>query len=69
MLARSNYTVWAMKMKVFMQAHEVWEAIEPSDPKTPVVEKKDKIALAMIYQGVPEEMLLALAEKKTAKEA
>lgn len=69
MLVRSNYTTWALKMKVFMQAHEVWEAVEPSDPKTPVMEKKDKIALTMIYQGIPEEMLLTLAERKTTKEA
>lgn len=69
MLSKSNYTVWALKMRVVMQAHEVWDAIEPVDPKTPVVEKKDKIAMAMIYQGIPEEMLITIAEKKTAKEA
>lgn len=69
MLDRGNYTSWSLKMKVFMQAHEVWEAVEPKDPKTAIEERKDKIALAMIYQGIPEDMLLALAEKKTAKGA
>ena len=34
-----------------------------------LIEKVDKVALAMIYQGIPEDILLALAEKKTAKEA
>ncbi|XP_074336837.1 uncharacterized protein LOC141674009 [Apium graveolens] len=69
MLIRSNYTTWALKMKVFMQAHSVWETIEPKDPKaTKVDEKTDKIAMAMIYQGIPEEILLSVAEKKTAKE-
>lgn len=69
MLAKGNYTAWSMKMRVFMQAQGVWEAVEPSDPKAAVESKTDKIAMAMIYQGIPEEVLLSLAERKTAKEA
>lgn len=69
MLTKSNYTAWALKMRVFMQAHGVWETIEPSDPKITVEDRHDKIALAMIYQSIPEEILLSLAEKKKAKEA
>lgn len=74
MLSKENYTAWAVKMKVFMQAHEVWETVEPkkgesSDPKAAIDERTDKVALTMIYQGIPEEMLLAIAARKTAKEA
>ena len=69
MLSKENYTAWAMKMKVYMQAHGVWEAIESSDSKATVDDRTDKIALAAIYQGIPEEILLSLVEKKTAKEA
>lgn len=58
MLTKTNYTAWALKMKVFMQAHGVWEAIEPKDPKAAVEDKIDKRALAVIYQGVPEDVLL-----------
>lgn len=68
-LSRNNYTTWALKMKVYMQAQGVWTAIEQSDPKTAVEEKVDKVALAMLYQGLPEDMLLTIAEKGTAKEA
>ncbi|XP_074360729.1 uncharacterized protein LOC141700972 [Apium graveolens] len=56
-------------MKVFMQAHGVWEAIEPKDLKTTLDEKMDKRALAIIYQGIADDMLLTIAEKKTSKEA
>ena len=35
MLTRSNYAVEAIKMKAFMQAQEVWEAIEPKNPPEP----------------------------------
>ena len=69
MLARTNYTAWSIKMKVFMQAQGVWEAVEQGDPKTVVDNRVDKMALAAIYQGIPEDMLLSIAEKTTAKEA
>ncbi|XP_074341887.1 uncharacterized protein LOC141679283 [Apium graveolens] len=69
LLTKTNYTAWAMKMKVFMQAHGVWEAIEPKDPKGTVEDKIDKRALAVIYQGVPEDVLLSLSERKTSKQA
>ena len=52
-----------------MQAHGVWEAIEPTDPKTVVEDKVDKRALAIIYQGIAEDLRLSIAEKKNAKEA
>lgn len=52
-----------------MQAQGVWVVIEPTDPKATVDEKADKIVLAMLYQGLPEDMLLSIAEKGTAKEA
>lgn len=52
-----------------MQAHGIWVAVSPKDPKAVVEEKKDKMALAVIYQGIPEDILLSIAEKETAKEA
>lgn len=69
MLDRSNYTSWSLKMRVVMQAQGVWVAVEHIDPKAAVEDKLDKIALAMIYQGIPEDMLLSIAEKKTAMAA
>ncbi|XP_074323745.1 uncharacterized protein LOC141660658 [Apium graveolens] len=69
LLDRSNYIAWSLKMKVFMQAQGVWGDVEPSDPKTPVEDKIDKIALAMMFQGIPEDVLLSIAEKESAKSA
>lgn len=71
MRARNKYTTWSLKMKVFMQSEGVWQAIE-SDYKKPqpqVEERTDKMGLAIIYQGIPEDILLSVAEKKSAKEA
>ncbi|XP_074352628.1 uncharacterized protein LOC141691769 [Apium graveolens] len=56
-------------LKLSRHAHGVWEAVEPSDPKAAIEAKTDKIALAMIYQALPEEIMLSLADKKTSKDA
>ncbi|XP_074349271.1 uncharacterized protein LOC141689013 [Apium graveolens] len=50
MLARGNYMKLSLKMKLYMQAHGVWVAVEPKDPKKEVEETTDKLALAAIYQ-------------------
>ncbi|XP_074351609.1 uncharacterized protein LOC141690733 [Apium graveolens] len=69
MSTKCNYTTRTLKMKMIMEAHSVWDAIEPSDPKTVCEERLDKIVLAMIYQGILEEILLSLADKKKANDA
>ena len=68
MLTKSNYLAWSIKMKVSMRAQGVWHAVEPKDPKVPIEEKKDQMALAAIYQGIPENMLFLVSEKETTKE-
>ncbi|XP_020270587.1 glycine-rich RNA-binding protein 7-like [Asparagus officinalis] len=67
-LSRDNYASWAIKMKVYMKAQDVWDAIEPAAGVS-VEHRKDQMALAAIYQGIPEETLMVIAEKQTAKEA
>lgn len=66
MLTRSNYAAWAIKMEVFMMAQGVWEAIETPEI---VDSRRDKMALAAIYQSISEDVLLQLGARKTAKEA
>ena len=68
MLTKSNYLAWSIKMKVLMRAQRLWDAVEPKDPKVPPEESKDQMALAAIYQGIPEDMLFLVYGKETAKE-
>lgn len=44
----------------------MWEAIQPKDDKGVVDDKIDKRALAVIYQGIPEDLLLASKEAWSA---
>jgi hypothetical protein len=68
MLTKSNYLAWSIKMKVCMCAQRIWDVVEPKDPKVPTEESKDQMALAAIYQGIPEDMLFLVYGKETAKE-
>ena len=65
MLTKMNYSVWAIKMRVNLQAQGVWDAVQNEE----VDERKDRMALAAIYQVIPEDVLLMLAEKDTTKQA
>ncbi|GKD29056.1 ribonuclease H-like domain, reverse transcriptase, RNA-dependent DNA polymerase, partial [Tanacetum coccineum] len=65
MLTRSNYAAWAIKMRVFMQAQGVWEAIKPRTRNTAIDVKKDKLALAAIYQGKTAKVQTQKAEFET----
>lgn len=38
-LTKSNYTGWLLKMKVDMQGHGIWEAIEPKNTKEMIEDK------------------------------
>ncbi|CAM8905468.1 unnamed protein product [Rhodiola kirilowii] len=68
MLSKDNYASWSIKIQMFMEAQGLWDVVEnaavaATDPR------RDKMALAPIYQCIPEDTLLAIAEKKTAKDA
>jgi gag-polypeptide of LTR copia-type len=65
MLNDTNYGLWAVKMKIVLKVLGVWEAIE----KWETDKEKDHGALAAISQAVPDSVVMAIAEKKTAKEA
>lgn len=51
-----------------MEAQGVWDAIDPA-AGVAVEFRRDKMALAAIYQGILKDALLLVAEKRTAKEA
>ncbi|GJZ73645.1 zinc finger, CCHC-type containing protein [Tanacetum coccineum] len=66
MLKGANYTTWAIRMQIILEANGLWEMIEPNE-KTQADNKKDKTAIAFLYQALPEEQLLQITKHKTAK--
>ncbi|XP_076946117.1 uncharacterized protein LOC143614356 [Bidens hawaiensis] len=67
MLKSTNYTTWAIRMKTMLDANGLWEIIEP-DEETIVDVKKDKYTIAYLFQTLPEDLLLQVADCKTARE-
>ncbi|GKC26113.1 zinc finger, CCHC-type containing protein, partial [Tanacetum coccineum] len=65
-LKPSNYSLWAIRMQIILEANGLWEMIEPLE-STQADNKKDKTAIAFLYQALPEEQLLQITKHKTAK--
>lgn len=63
MLNSSNYTVWVMRMKIALKVSKVWEAIDPRSK----AEDKNNMAIALLFQSIPEALILQVGELDTAK--
>ncbi|XP_020168147.2 uncharacterized protein [Aegilops tauschii subsp. strangulata] len=66
MLTVDNYTVWAIKAQTILDVHTVWEEVAPGDAA--VNARKDKTARAFLLGALPEDVLLSVATKPTARE-
>nr|GFB05972.1 zinc finger, CCHC-type [Tanacetum cinerariifolium] len=53
-------------MQIILEANGLWETIEPNE-KTQADNRKDKTAIAFLYQALPEDQLLQITKYKTAK--
>ncbi|XP_013617845.1 PREDICTED: uncharacterized protein LOC106324419 [Brassica oleracea var. oleracea] len=63
MLTASNYTVWCMRMKIALKVSEVWETIDPGTK----YEKKNNMAIAFLFQYIPEALILQVGDLDIAK--
>nr|XP_043611306.1 uncharacterized protein LOC122582936 [Erigeron canadensis] len=64
-LNSTNYPVWAIRFKTILETNGIWEIIEPG---TGTDVKKNKAAMAYIFQALSEDLVLQVASCKTAKE-
>nr|GEY55815.1 zinc finger, CCHC-type [Tanacetum cinerariifolium] len=60
-LTSTNYPVWAVKVKSIMDAHGLWQTVEPGTLGEEPNVKKSKQALAFLFQAIPEDMVLHMA--------
>ena len=65
MLTLTNYTVWALRMKIALKVSEVWETIDPGTKD----EKRNNMAIAFIFQSIPETLVLQIGDIDTAKDS
>ncbi|XP_076937360.1 uncharacterized protein LOC143604916 [Bidens hawaiensis] len=66
-LTTTNYNTWTILMESVLDAQGLWETIKPVTGGA-VDEKKNKIARAILYQALPEDILLQVARNRSAKD-
>ena len=63
MLTSSNYNVWAMRLRIALKVNKVWETIDPGSKH----EEKNDLAIALLFQSIPEALTLQVGNLDTAK--
>lgn len=63
MLNSINYTVWAIRIKVLLKVHKVWDVTENES----VDRDKNDMATALLFQSIPETLILQVGELDTPK--
>lgn len=63
MLNSSNYTVWSIRMKITLTVNKVWETIDPGTKD----EEKNNMEISLLFQSIPEALILQVGELDTSK--
>lgn len=63
MLNATNYTVWAMRMKVLLRINKVWDTIDPGSTD----EEKNDVAIGLLFQSISETLILQVGEQDFPK--
>ncbi|GJS41686.1 zinc finger, CCHC-type containing protein [Tanacetum coccineum] len=66
-LTDTNYTTWALMMETIMKAYGIWETIVAKEG-VETNEKKENTSKAIIFQTLPQDILMQVAQYSTAKE-
>ncbi|XP_013673593.2 uncharacterized protein LOC106377926 [Brassica napus] len=67
MLTSTNYTVWAIRMKNILRVHKVWSIIETATEDDDKSDDKNDMATALLFQAIPEALVLQVGELDTVK--
>ncbi|GJQ90736.1 hypothetical protein Tco_0001875 [Tanacetum coccineum] len=63
-LMSTNYTIWRMRMEVLRGIHGVWDVVDPGSGDA----KKNNIVKGLLFQSIPEYLVLQIRNLKTGKE-
>ncbi|KAM0038785.1 hypothetical protein Hdeb2414_s0013g00419661 [Helianthus debilis subsp. tardiflorus] len=66
-LTKTNYNTWTVIMESILDAQGLWEAVDPVVGEA-VDDKKNKMARAILFQALPENVLLQVARSRSARE-
>ncbi|GJY54370.1 pol polyprotein [Tanacetum coccineum] len=63
-LTSTNYTIWKKRMEVLLGIHGVWDVVDPGSDDA----KKNNIVKGLLFQSIPEDLILQIGNVKTRKE-
>ncbi|GJX92920.1 hypothetical protein Tco_0347506 [Tanacetum coccineum] len=63
-LTSTNYIIWRMRMEVLLGIHVVWDVIDSGSDDA----KKNNIVKGLLFQSIPEDLVLQIGNLKTGKE-
>ncbi|KAL7598113.1 hypothetical protein Lser_V15G24534 [Lactuca serriola] len=63
MFTATNYTVWAMRMKVVLRIHKAWTVINPGTEKN---EEKDYLVMGLLYHAIPETLIMQIGDVESS---
>ncbi|GKE48508.1 uncharacterized mitochondrial protein-like protein, partial [Tanacetum coccineum] len=64
LLTSTNYTIWGMRMEFLLRIHEVWDVVDLGSDDA----KKNNIVKGLLFQSIPEDLVLQIGNLKTGKE-
>nr|GFA12382.1 zinc finger, CCHC-type [Tanacetum cinerariifolium] len=75
-LTETNYTTWALMMETILKVYGLWKVLDETDGKketsgkqeTTIDEKAEITTKGIIFQTLPQDMLMQVAQYTTAKE-
>jgi hypothetical protein len=69
MLSQTNHNSWPVRMRWVFRVHGILQAIESTGTGASAVdEKKNDLAVALLFQSIPEELVLQVSHLETTKE-
>nr|GEX57313.1 hypothetical protein [Tanacetum cinerariifolium] len=63
-LTSTSYTMWRMRMEVLLGIHRVWDVVDLGLDDA----KKNNIVKCLLFQSIPEDLVLQIENLKTGKE-
>ncbi|KAM0051165.1 hypothetical protein Hdeb2414_s0007g00232961 [Helianthus debilis subsp. tardiflorus] len=66
MLTSTNYNIWAIRIKAVFRFHGILQVLKPGEEE--VEAKKDDMAVALLLQAIPEELVFQVAQFQKEKE-
>ncbi|GJU81811.1 uncharacterized mitochondrial protein-like protein [Tanacetum coccineum] len=64
LLTSTNYSIWRMRMEVLLGIQGVWDVVDPGSDDA----KKNNIVKGLLFQSIPEDLILQIRNLKTRKE-